>query len=35
MLNNKFKKLFIATSLLAATGAANAGYEIKLSDEDK
>lgn len=35
MLNTKLKKLFIATSLLAVTGAANAGYEIKLSDEDK
>jgi hypothetical protein len=35
MLNNKFKKLLLTSSLLVATGAANAGYEIKLSDEDK
>ena len=35
MFNTKLKKLFIATSLLAVTGAANAGYEIKLSEEDK
>ncbi len=35
MLNNKFKKLLLTSSLLVATGAANAGYEIKLSEEDK
>jgi len=35
MLNNKFKKLLLTSSLLVATGAANAGYEIKLSDKDK
>ena len=35
MLNTKLKKLFIATSLLAVAGAANAGYELKLSEDDK
>jgi len=35
MFNNKSKKLLLASSLLAAAGAANAGYEIQLSDEDK
>lgn len=35
MFNNKFKKLLLTSSLLVATGAANAAYEIKLSDEDK
>ena len=35
MFNNKFKKLLLASSILVATGAANAGYELKLSDEDK
>ena len=35
MFNNKFKKLLLASSILVATGAANAGYEIKLSEEDK
>jgi hypothetical protein len=35
MFNTKFKKLLLASSILVATGAANAGYEIKLSDEDK
>jgi len=34
-LMSKIKKLLLATSLLAVTSAANAGYEIKLSDEDK
>jgi len=28
------KKLLLATGLLAMAGAANASYEIKLSDED-
>ncbi len=32
---NTFKKLLLASSLVVATGAANAGYEIKISDEDK
>ena len=31
----KSKKLWLATSLLALSSAANAGYEIKLSDKDK
>jgi len=35
MFNNKSKKLLLASSLLMAASAANAGYEIKLSDEDK
>ncbi|MBL4900214.1 MAG: hypothetical protein JKX76_11350 [Colwellia sp.] len=35
MLNNKFKKLLLTSSLVVATGAANAGYEINLSDDDK
>ena len=35
MFNNKFKKLLLASSILVATGAANAGYEIKLSEKDK
>jgi CBS domain-containing protein len=35
MFNNKFKKLLLASSILVATGAANASYEIKLSEEDK
>ena len=35
MFNNKTKKLLLASSLLVATSAANAGYDIKLSDEDK
>ena len=35
MFNNKSKKLLLASSLLVAAGAANAGYEIKLSEEDK
>jgi hypothetical protein len=35
MFNNKFKKLLLASSILVATGAANAGYEIKLGEEDK
>ena len=35
MLNTKFKKLLLASSILVATGAANAGYEIKLSEKDK
>jgi len=35
MFNNKSKKLLLASSLLVAAGAANAGYEIQLSDEDK
>ena len=30
-----FKKLLLASSLIAVTGAASAGYEIKISDEDK
>ena len=32
---NTLRKLLLASSLMAAAGAANAGYEIKLSDEDK
>jgi len=32
---NTFKKLLLASSLVAVTGAANAGYEIKISDDDK
>lgn len=35
MFNNKTKKLLLASSLLVATSAANAGYDIKISDEDK
>ncbi|NQY89237.1 MAG: hypothetical protein HRT51_16115, partial [Colwellia sp.] len=35
MFNNKFKKLLLTSSLLVATGAANAGYDIKLSDDSK
>jgi hypothetical protein len=35
MFNTKFKKVLLTSSLLVATGAANAGYEIKLSDKDK
>ncbi len=35
MLNTKFKKLLLASSIAVAAGAANAGYEIKLSEEDK
>ena len=35
MFNNKSKKLLLASSLLVAAGAANAGYDIKLSEEDK
>jgi hypothetical protein len=35
MFNNKFKKLLLTSSLLVATGAANAGYDIKLSEKDK
>ena len=35
MFNNKTKKLLLASSLLVATSVANAGYDIKLSDEDK
>jgi hypothetical protein len=35
MFNNKSKKLLLASSLLVATTAANAGYDIKLSEEDK
>jgi len=35
MFNTKFKKLLLASSILVATGAANAGYDIKLSDNDK
>ena len=35
MFNNMSKKLLLASSLLVAAGAANAGYEIKLSEEDK
>ena len=37
MFNNslfKFKKVVLATSLLAVTGAANAGYTVKLDDGD-
>lgn len=32
---NKSKKLLLASSLLVAAGAANAGYDISLSDDDK
>jgi hypothetical protein len=35
MFNNKSKKLLLASSLLVAATAANAGYDIKLSEEDK
>lgn len=35
MLNNKFKKLLLTSSLLVATGAANAGYSFDLTDDDK
>ncbi|TMM47015.1 DcaP family trimeric outer membrane transporter [Colwellia ponticola] len=35
MFTNKFKKLLLTTSLLAATSVAQAGYDIELSDEDK
>lgn len=35
MFTNKFKKLLLTTSLLAATSVAHAGYDIELSDEDK
>ncbi len=35
MFNNKSKKLLLASSLLVAASAANAGYDIKLSEEDK
>jgi hypothetical protein len=35
MFNNKFKKLLLTSSLLVATGVANAGYDIKLSEKDK
>jgi hypothetical protein len=35
MLQSNYKKLLLASSFLAATSAANAGYEIKLSDQDK
>jgi hypothetical protein len=35
MFNKKSKNLLLASSLLVAAGAANAGYEIKLSEEDK
>ena len=34
MLSSKCKKLLLASSLLATTGIANAGYEIKLSNND-
>lgn len=36
MLNNKFKKILLASSLLVATtGAANAGYSFDLTENDK
>ena len=35
MLNTKYKKLLLVSSLLAASSTAFAGYEIKLSDNDK
>lgn len=35
MITSKYKKLLLASSLFIAAGSANAGYEIKLSDEDK
>ncbi|TPH16451.1 DcaP family trimeric outer membrane transporter [Litorilituus lipolyticus] len=35
MITSKYKKLLLASSLCVAAGTANAGYEIKLSDEDK
>lgn len=35
MFTNKFKKLLLSSSLLIAAGTAHAGYDIKLSDEDK
>jgi len=35
MFTNKFKKLLLTTSLLAATSVAHAGYDIELTDEDK
>lgn len=35
MFSNKFKKLLLASPLLVAASSANAGYDIKLTDEDK
>ena len=35
MFNTKFKKLLLASSIAVAAGAANAGYEVKLSDDSK
>jgi hypothetical protein len=35
MLNTKFKKLLLTSSLLVATGAANAGYSFDLTENDK
>ena len=35
MVSNKLKKLLLASPLLVAATAANAGYDIKISDEDK
>ncbi|KGJ90795.1 DcaP family trimeric outer membrane transporter [Colwellia psychrerythraea] len=35
MVSNKFKKLLLASPLLVAASAASAGYDIKISDEDK
>jgi DcaP outer membrane protein len=35
MVSNKFKKLLLASPLLVAASAANAGYDIKISDDDK
>jgi len=35
MFSSKYKKLLLASSLIVATTAANAGYEIKLNDNDK
>jgi len=35
MLKSNYKKILLASSFLAVASAANAGYEIKLSDQDK
>lgn len=35
MLKSKCKQLLLASSLMAVAGGANAGYEIKLTEEDK
>jgi hypothetical protein len=35
MFSKKLKRLLLASPLLVAATAANAGYDIKLTDEDK